>query len=55
MLEWNMMDRRTVIFQLLRINCDEYRDWIAIRYVHELQNLFYALNGKELEIRREWL
>ena len=27
----------------------------GIRYVHELQNLYYALTGKELEIRREWL
>jgi hypothetical protein len=27
----------------------------GIRYVHELQNIYYALTGKELEIRREWL
>jgi hypothetical protein len=27
----------------------------GIRYVHELQNLYHALTGKELEIRREWL
>ena len=26
-----------------------------IRYVHELQNLYHAFTGKELEIRREWL
>ena len=24
-------------------------------YVHELQNLYHVLTGKELEIRREWL
>ena len=27
----------------------------GIRYVHELQNLYHALTGKELEIKREWL
>ena len=27
----------------------------GIRYVHELQNLYHAFTGKELEIRREWL
>ena len=27
----------------------------GIRYVHELQNLYHALTGKELEIRREWI
>ncbi len=35
---------------------DEYcigRD--DIRYVHELQNIYYALTGEELEIKREWL
>lgn len=26
-----------------------------INYFHELQNLYYALTGKELEIKREWL
>lgn len=26
-----------------------------IRYVHELQNIYHALTGNELEIRREWL
>mgnify|MGYP003586913368 CR=1 FL=1 len=26
-----------------------------IIYVHELQNLYHALTGEELEIRREWL
>ena len=27
----------------------------GIRYVHELQNLYYALTGNELKIEREWL
>ena len=27
----------------------------GIRYVHELQNLYYALTGKELKIEREWI
>ena len=27
----------------------------GIRCVHELQNLYHALTGKELEIKREWL
>ena len=27
----------------------------CIRYVHELQNLYYALTGNELKIEREWL
>lgn len=26
-----------------------------ISYVHELQNLYYDLTDKELEIKREWL
>ena len=28
---------------------------IRCLYVHQLQNLFYCITGKELEIRREWL
>ena len=28
---------------------------IEIKYVHELQNLYHALTGEELEIKREWL
>ena len=27
----------------------------GIRYVHELQNIYHALTGNELEIRRGWL
>lgn len=27
----------------------------GIRYVHELQNLYHALTGKELKIEREWI
>ena len=27
----------------------------GIRYVHELQNIYHALTGKELKIKREWL
>lgn len=26
-----------------------------IKYVHEIQNIYYVLTGKELEIKREWL
>jgi hypothetical protein len=44
-----------VIFLTPSVNDDDFEIGISIRYVHELQNLFYALNGKELEIRREWL
>jgi hypothetical protein len=28
---------------------------VPFEFVHELQNLYRALTGKELEIRREWL
>ena len=43
-------------FELIpTINCDEYCIGRHICYVHELQNLYYALTGKELEIKREWL
>ena len=28
---------------------------VEVHYVHELQNLYYTLNGKELKINREWL
>ena len=27
----------------------------AIKYVHQLQNMVFALSGEELEIKREWL
>lgn len=27
----------------------------GVKYVHELQNLYYALTGNELKIEREWL
>lgn len=32
------------------INCNEYHNGEPIKYVHQLQNLYFALTGKELEI-----
>ena len=33
-----------------------YGEWIFIKYVHELQNLYFALVGEELEIKNPtWL
>lgn len=37
------------------VNEYEYIIGEPIKYVHELQNLYHALTGKELIIRREWL
>jgi len=36
---------------------DSYEDYLCedIRYVHQLQNIIFALTGEELEIKREWL
>lgn len=36
-------------------NGDEYTIGADIHNVHELQNLYHALTGKELNIKREWL
>ena len=44
-----------VIFLTPSVNDDDFEIGISIRYVHELQNLYYDLTGKELEIKREWL
>ena len=44
-----------VIFLTPSVNDDDFEIGISIRYVHELQNLYHALTGKELEIKREWL
>ena len=43
------------LYLIPTINCDECDIGEPIQYVHELQNLYYALTGKELEIKREWL
>lgn len=32
------------------INCHEYEHGIAIKYVHQLQNLYFALTGEELQL-----
>ena len=36
---------------------DNEEDYLCedIRYVHQLQNIIFALTGEELEIKREWL
>lgn len=44
-----------VIFLTPSVNDDDFEIGISIRYVHELQNIYHALTGKELEIKREWL
>ena len=44
-----------VISLIPSVNADEYEIGKHIKYVHELQNLYHAFTGKELEIRREWL
>lgn len=31
----------------------EYDMWIIVKYVHQLQNLFSSLTGKELELKKE--
>jgi hypothetical protein len=54
-MEVRMEYKDNELYLIPTINCDEYNIGEPIKYVHELQNLFYALNGKELEIRREWL
>lgn len=28
-----------------------YEDWFRYKYVHELQNLFFAITGRELELK----
>lgn len=30
-----------------------YEDWFRYKYVHELQNLFFAITGRELELRTD--
>lgn len=30
-----------------------YEDWFRYKYVHELQNLFFAITGQELELKHE--
>lgn len=54
-MEVRMEYKDNELYLIPTINCDEYYIGEPIRYIHELQNLFYALNGKELEIKREWL
>ena len=44
-----------VIFLTPSVNDDDFEIGISIRYVHELQNIYHALTGKELEIKREWI
>lgn len=44
-----------VIFLTPSVNDDDFEIGISIRYVHELQNIYHALTGKELEIKKEWL
>ena len=44
-----------VIFLTPSVNDDDFEIGISIRYVHELQNIYHALTGNELEIRRGWL
>lgn len=43
------------LYMIPTISCDEYDIGEPIQYVNEIQNLYYALTGKELEIKREWL
>jgi hypothetical protein len=50
-----MEDIDGVFVLIPTVNCDEYDIGETLYYVHELQNLYHALTGKELEIKREWL
>ena len=54
-LEVSIEIKDGVISLIPSVNADEYAIGKHIKYVHELQNLYHALIGKELEIRREWL
>jgi hypothetical protein len=54
-MEVRMEYKDNELYLIPTINCDEYNIGEPIKYVHELQNLYRALTGKELEIRREWL
>jgi hypothetical protein len=36
---------------LYSINCNEYTDGMPFKYVHQLQNLYFALTGEELTIK----
>ena len=50
------IDETDHVFKLTpTISCDEYTIGADIHNVHELQNLYHALTGKELNIKREWL
>ena len=40
---------------MISVNENDRHITKPISYVHELQNLYHALTGKELEIKREWL
>ena len=40
---------------MISVNENDRHITEPISFVHELQNLYYALTGKELEIKREWL
>ena len=54
-LEVSIEIKDGVISLIPSVNADEYEIGKHIKYVHELQNLYHAFTGKELEIRREWL
>lgn len=43
------------IILITSVSCRKHVIAKSIRYVHELQNLYHAFTGKELEIKREWL
>lgn len=50
---WNARDEYFELAQyptyfMHSINCHEYDDGVEIKYVHQLQNLYFALTGKEL-------
>lgn len=35
----------------LTVNCNEYETGCKIKYLHQLQNLYFALSGEELQIK----
>ena len=45
---WN--DENRIVFALAEMQ-DETGTYLEIKYVHQLQNLYFALTGKELEFK----
>lgn len=57
LLDLGLRGRRLWVFEIFGDNergfhiSSEGGEWIFIKYVHQLQNLYFALTGEELEVK----